>query len=290
MKIKVNKEDIRIDLYLRDDLNKSRSYIKNNIKYIKVNGEEVKPNFILTKGDEISVSIKEEEIEKTPFNLEILYEDEYMIAINKPSNLVVYPGSGKETDSVLQQIKSYTNELSNIYKGREGLVHRLDKETSGVLLIAKDNKTHELLSNLFKERTIEREYHLIVDGVINEDTGLIDAPIGRDQINKTKMTVTGENSKDAITHFEVIERLPNNTYLKAFLETGRTHQIRVHFKYIEKPIYNDSIYNKVIDDKFIYLHAKSLKFIHPYTSKNIDINSKLPNKFDILLNNIRGDL
>ena len=178
--------------------------------------------------------------------------------------------------------------LSNVDSTRPGIVHRIDKDTSGLMLVAKDDKTHELLSEMIKNKEVERIYWTLVDGVIKHDTGTIDAPIGRDSNNRQKMQVTDKCSKEAITHFRVLKRYSNATLVECKLETGRTHQIRVHFNYIGYPIYGDPVYGRKHkkDDFGQYLHSKSIKFVHPITKEQLYFESELPKEFQDKLDSL----
>ena len=270
----VTSEKVRIDKYLTEKLNLSRSKVQKLIdeEKILVNGKVVSSNYKVKLNDEIEV--KEEDmdfsinIEKENIPLDIIYEDEYLLVINKKSGMVTHPAPGNYTGTLVNALL-YKFDLEGD-PIRPGIVHRLDKDTSGLMVVAKDEKTHELLSNMIKEKKVERHYLALVEGVINHETGTIDAPIGRDINNRQKMAVTEINSKDSITHFKVLERFSNKTLVECVLETGRTHQIRVHMAYINHPVVNDPIYNKKKADSFEKrLHSKSIKFIHQITNKEI---------------------
>ncbi len=274
----------RLDKYLTIVTDKTRSFLQNNIINIKVNGNDVKFSYKLSPLDEVEVEFKEIETNSiTPKDLalEIVYEDSDLAVINKPKGLVVHPANGHHEDTLVSGLMYQIKDLSSINGVvRPGIVHRLDKDTSGLLVVAKNDKAHLFLANQLKDHTMYREYHAITIGVINEDRGKIIAPIGRDKTNRLKMAVVSDG-KEAITHFEVIKRFKKHTYVKCLLETGRTHQIRVHFAYINKPILSDPLYGtkKTYDDLGQYLHAKKISFIHPTTLKRLEFEVDLPEYF-----------
>ena len=279
--------DIRIDKYLIDLLNISRSKIQKLIdsNNIKVNGKDIKNSYIVRVDDEIIVNDKIENNEILPekMDLDIIYEDEYLLVVNKPSGMVVHPSLGHYTNTLVNGLMYYTS-LSND-KIRPGIVHRIDKDTSGLLLVAKNDDVHLYLSEEIKKRKVNRKYIALVHGVIKNDSGTIDAPIGRDLFDRKKMAVTDINSKDAITHFKVLDRYKDSTLIECVLETGRTHQIRVHMNYIGYPIVNDPLYGrkKIINDFGQMLHAKSIGFVHPIKEKYMEFECDCPKEFyDIL--------
>ena len=287
-------EDVneRIDKYLASITDLSRETITKMIdsEYILVNGKKVKASYKPVVGDKIEIKdgfVKDTKIEAKKLDLDIVYEDEYLMVINKPSGLVVHPGSGNKDNTLVNGLMYYTKNLSDIGDcDRPGIVHRLDKDTSGLMLVAKENKTHEILSEEFKKHNIHREYIALVDGVIEVSIGTIDAPIKRSKENYQKMTVAA-GGKKAITNFEVIKRYKNNTLIRLVLETGRTHQIRVHMAYIGYPIHNDPVYNKKISTSFgQFLHSEYLKFIHPITKKELEFRCPLPDEFQEYLNTL----
>ena len=294
MKIKAL-ENKRIDNYLSETLDISRSQIQKYIKenYITVNNQEVKSSYVLKETDEIEVNIKEEEkiISATPekMDLNIVYEDDDVIVINKPNGMVVHPGNGNYSHTLANGLM-YHSKLSDI-NGlfRPGIVHRIDAYTTGLLMVAKNNFAHASLAKQLEEKTVTRKYIALVWGIIKSDTGTIDAPIGRDKLDRKKMAVTDINSKKAITHFKVLERLNNATLIELSLETGRTHQIRVHMNYIGHPVVNDPVYGKrkLIDSTGQCLHAKVIGFNHPRTNKYLEFDSELPECFTNILNKFR---
>lgn len=293
MKIKAL-ENKRIDNYLSETLNISRSQIQKYIKenYITVNNQEVKSSYVLKETDEIEVNIKEEKIiSATPekMDLNIVYEDDDVIVINKPNGMVVHPGNGNYSHTLANGLM-YHSKLSDINGSfRPGIVHRIDAYTTGLLMVAKNNFAHASLAKQLEEKTVTRKYIALVWGVIKSDTGTIDAPIGRDKLDRKKMAVTDINSKKAITHFKVLERLNNATLIELSLETGRTHQIRVHMNYIGHPVVNDPVYGKrkLIDSTGQCLHAKVIGFNHPRTNKYLEFDSELPECFTNILNKFR---
>ena len=239
---------------------------------ITVNEKKISCNY-MTKIDDL-VSVLESDMDfsinvlKEDIPLDIIYEDEYLLVINKVSGMVVHPAPGHYTKTLVNALL-YKFDLEGD-PIRPGIVHRLDKDTSGLMLVAKDEKTHELLSNMIKNKEVKRNYLAIVTGVINHETGTIDAPIGRDLNNRQKMAITDINSKDAVTHFKVLKRFKNASLIECILETGRTHQIRLHLSYINHPVINDPLYNKKKATDFgQMLHSKSIEFIHPITKEKL---------------------
>ena len=245
----VAEKNLRIDKYLMEELEFSRSKIQRMIESsdILVNSNEVKSSYVLKFGDEIFVNDDySEEVDIVPENipLDICYEDDYLLVVNKPSGMVVHPGAGNFSGTLVNGLMYHcNNNLSSINgKVRPGIVHRIDKDTSGLLVVAKNDEVHEDLARQIGEKSVLRKYVALVNGVINEDTATIDAPIGRDVNNRKKQAVTDINAKEAVTHFRVLERLNNATLIECKLETGRTHQIRAHLAYIGYPIIGDGKY------------------------------------------------
>jgi 23S rRNA pseudouridine1911/1915/1917 synthase len=269
----------RLDIYLTNELNESRNFILKNIKNenILVNNKKVKGGYLIKEGD--IISIKDMSVDTTvkpeDIDIEILYEDDDIIVVNKKSGMVVHPGNGNHSGTLVNALMYHTDELSD-EGGSErcGIVHRIDKDTSGVLLIAKTNKAHTILSDDFKNKRIKRKYIALVHGIIDNNKGKIDAPIGRDKLDRKKMCVTDSNSKKAVTNFTVIDRFKSTTLLELILETGRTHQIRVHMEYIGHPVVNDPVYSnrKCYNDYGQMLHAAYLGFNHPITKKFMEFS------------------
>ena len=289
-----NDENKRIDSYLIEKLNLSRSKIQTMIKnkQILVNNEETKNSYILKNGDIItSEEYVEEEMKAVPekMDLDIVYEDEDVIVVNKRNGMVVHPAVGNKNGTLVNGLL-YHSKLSDINgEFRPGIVHRIDAYTTGLLVIAKNNEAHLSLAKQLEEKTTTRKYIALVHGVVNTDTGTIDAPIGRDANDRKKMAVTDVNAKNAVTHFKVLERYKNTTLIELQLETGITHQIRVHMNYIGYPVVNDPVYGKrkLFDNTGQCLHAKTLGFIHPRTGKYMEFTSCLPECFINILNQVK---
>ena len=245
MQIIVNKTNIRLDKYLNEELDLSRSAVKKMIDdhLITINNKPAKASLLVKEGDTIEVTFKEEEVvcEQEDIPLDIVYEDDFLAIINKQSGLVVHPAVGNPRHTLVNGLLYHFNKLSSKNTIRPGIVHRLDKDTSGLMIVAKDDKTHDILAKMIKNKEVERKYLALVWGNIRHQSGTIDAPIGRDINNRQKYTVTDINSKDSVTHFKVLERFKNATLIECKLDTGRTHQIRVHLNYIGHPVVNDPL-------------------------------------------------
>ena len=287
----------RIDKFLAQKLDKSRSLIQKLIKdeLVLVNGEVVKTNYSVADGDEIDVKqldvVDNTNIIPQPMDLDIVYEDDDLLVINKPSGLVVHPAPGHYQDTLVNGLLAYSNKLSDINgEFRPGIVHRIDKDTSGLLVVCKNNETHEELANQLSDKTLFRQYLAIVHGEIEEDEGEIIAPIGRDPRDRVKMAVVAKNSKAALTNFKVLERYDHYTLVSCNLLTGRTHQIRVHFDFINYPLVGDHLYGikPTIDTKGQALHAYKLGFIHPRSGEYMEFEAKPPQEFVDTLNQIKG--
>lgn len=290
MEVEVLKEE-RIDKYLAEELGISRSTVKKMIDegFVLVNGKEVKASLILSEADELFVKdgfIKEASFEAEDIPINIVYEDDDLLVINKKSGMVVHPGNGNTSGTLVNALMHYTKNLSNKEAFRPGIVHRIDKDTSGLMLVAKNDKAHDILAEGFKNKTIKREYISLVCGVIGEDSGVIDAPIGRDAKDRKKMCVTSENSKKAVTHFKVLKRYEDYTLLRLILDTGRTHQIRVHMKYIGHPVYNDPVYGKAYNDFGQFLHSASIDFEQPTTHEHLHFECDVPKEFQDFLDTL----
>ena len=289
MEYQVKQNDIRLDNYLASILGVSRSQVSKMIKAheVLVNGKEVKPGFLLKENDNVTVNhVIEDELKPEKMDLNIVYEDNDVIVINKANGVVVHPGAGNHSGTLVNGLLYHTK-LSDLNGDvRPGIVHRIDAYTTGLLMIAKNNKAHEFLARELAEKKTYRKYIALVWGVIKNDTGEIDAPIGRSTHDRKKMAVRADG-KEAITHFRVLKRYDNATLIELKLETGRTHQIRVHMDYIGHPLVNDPVYGnrKLFDDSGQCLHAKELGFIHPKTLKYMQFDSELPECFLNILKN-----
>lgn len=293
-------EDERIDKYLttyfqNDDLEElSRAEIRRYLDEgcIKVTGKIAKPSLKVKNGDLIYMRKREElpsTIEKENIPLEIVYEDEDVVVVNKPSGMVVHPAVGHFTGTLVNAILYHIDNLSDVNGTyRPGIVHRIDKDTSGLLIICKNNHAHKCIAEQLKNKTSKREYIAIVCGVIEHNNGKINAPIGRDPNERQKNAVI-EDGKESITHFTVLERFNGYTLVSLKLETGRTHQIRVHMAYIGHPVLGDPLYGskKLIDKNGQYLHAKSIGFNHPTTGVYMEFDSELPDFFVEKINELR---
>ena len=286
----------RLDHYLANNTEFSRSKITNLIKEgkILVNGKNVKTGYLIKENDIIEINYEEEELKAEPekMDLDIVYEDNDVIVVNKANKVVVHPACGNKSGTLVNGLLYHSKNLSSINgEFRPGIVHRIDADTTGLLMIAKNDKAHKILADQLKEKTTHRVYYALVWGVINNETGTIDAPIGRDPKDRKKMAVTPDNSKEAITHFRVIERYKNATLIELKLETGRTHQIRVHMKYIGHPVVNDPVYSNkpLFDDSGQCLHAKELGFIHPTTNEFMKFDSELPECFIKIQNLLKNE-
>ena len=299
MEIRIESNDLgkRIDVVIMEHSDYSRSKVQKLIEDDKVlvNDKEIKSSYKVKEGDLITYEEYVEEdmnlvAEDIPLN--IIYEDNDVIVVNKENGMVVHPAPGNYHGTLVNALLYHSKGLSDINgEFRPGIVHRIDAYTTGLLVVAKNNKAHEVLAHQLEEKTTHRKYVALVWGVVNTDTGTIDAPIGRDPHDRKKMTVTDVNAKDAVTHFKVIERFSNATLIELQLETGRTHQIRVHMNYIGYPVVNDPVYGrrKIIDETGQCLHAKELGFVHPTTGEYVEFTSELPECFINILNEFKGE-
>ncbi|NLY77333.1 MAG: RluA family pseudouridine synthase [Tissierellia bacterium] len=290
-------EGIRLDSYVTEKVEDvSRSYASNLIKegLILVNGEKKKPKYIVKAGDIIQIQLPVKEslepvAEEIP--LDIVYEDKDILIVNKPKGLVVHPAPGSKSQTLVNALLNYTKDLSSINGPiRPGIVHRLDKDTSGLLVVAKNNLAHENLVKQLKKHQIKREYIALVHGVIDRDKATINAPIGRHPRDRIKMAVTNINSKEAITHYTVLERYDDYTYVELSLETGRTHQIRVHMAYINHPVVGDPLYTRRKNEFGIrtqMLHAKKIGLKHPSTGEYVEFEARPPKEFNQVINLLR---
>ncbi|WP_086347445.1 RluA family pseudouridine synthase [Candidatus Enterococcus clewellii] len=282
----VKEETGRIDKVLSEQLSYSRSQVQIWLKeqQVTVNGEIVRSNYKVKSGDQIEIKIPEPEelvIEAENIPLTIVYEDQDVAVIDKPQGMVVHPAAGHSNGTLVNALMYHIKDLSSINGViRPGIVHRIDKDTSGLLMIAKNDKAHKSLAEQLKEKTSIRKYLALVHGEIGHDKGEINAPIGRSKVDR-KMQAVIENGKPAVTHFEVIERFKDYTLIELQLETGRTHQIRVHMKYIGHPVAGDPLYGprRTLEGNGQFLHAKTLGFVHPSTGEYMEFESPLPEVF-----------
>ena len=284
MKYKVDVDDVRLDNYLTKVLEKNRSQITKMIKNgeVLLNGKTSKPGYLVKKDDVVLVNYEEEDTNVLPekIDLDIVYEDDDVIVVNKPNGMVVHPAPGNYHGTLVNGLLYHGKLSDKNGEFRPGIVHRIDAYTTGLLMVAKNNKAHEILAKELEEKKTYRKYVALVWGVIKEDSDEIDAPIGRSDNDRKKMAVTATGKK-AITYFKVLKRYKNATLIELKLKTGRTHQIRVHMDYINHPVVNDPVYGrrKLIDESGQCLHAKSLGFVHPVSGKYMEFDSQLPEKF-----------
>ncbi|MCM3149493.1 RluA family pseudouridine synthase [Bacillus pumilus] len=275
----------------------SRTQVQQWVKdgLIEVNGKQVKANYKVQAGDQIKVEIPEPEVldvEAEPIDLDIYYEDADVLVVNKPRGMVVHPAPGHVSGTLVNGLMAHCTDLSGINGVmRPGIVHRIDKDTSGLLMVAKNDMAHESLVNQLVAKTVTRKYTAVVHGIIQHDTGTIDAPIGRDKKDRQSMTVTKESAKQAVTHFDVIERFQDFTVVECRLETGRTHQIRVHMKYIGYPLAGDPKYGprKTVDFNGQLLHAGVLGFDHPRTGEYIEFTAPVPADMQAFIDSLRNN-
>lgn len=293
-----DQEGLRIDSYVAETCeNLSRSYVQKLLKdgQILVNGKAVKSSFKVCGNDQIEVEIpeaKEPEIVAENMDLAILYEDQDVILVNKPKGMVVHPAPGHVSGTLVNGLMAHCrDQLSGINGSlRPGIVHRIDKDTTGVLIVCKNDVSHNAIAAQLKEHSITRKYLAVVHGVIKEEQGTIDAPIGRHPTDRKKMSINEKNGRHAVTHYRVLERFQKYTYIECQLETGRTHQIRVHMASIHHPLLGDLVYGP---EKCPYslegqtLHAAVLGFIHPRTGEYLELTAPLPEYFQGLLQKLR---
>ena len=269
----------------------SRTRIQDLIAngFITINDLEVKANTKVKINDIISAEWPEDEelkVEAEEMDLDVLYEDKDLIVINKPKGMVVHPGAGNPNHTLVNGLLAHCKDLSGINGVlRPGIVHRIDKDTSGCLVVAKNDLAHQNLSEQLAKRTLKRTYIALVHGVIQHNVGTIEAPIGRDKSDRQKMTVTSMNARPALTHFKVMKRYEAYTLVECQLDTGRTHQIRVHFQYINFPIVGDPKYSikKTLETQGQCLHAQRIEFIHPRTQEVMQFEAEMPEVFKQVL-------
>ena len=296
----IKKEDVgnRVDKYLNSILcDKSRSYLQGLIESgnIKVNDKIVKSNYKLKEFDEISLNLpvpQELDIKAENIPLNILYEDSDVIVVNKEKGMVVHPAPGNYSGTLVNALLYHCTDLSTINGVvRPGIVHRIDKDTTGILVVAKNDESHNFLAKQLKEHSMKREYYALVEGRLKEQKGTIDKPLGRNKNDRLKMAIA-QNGKRAVTHYEVIEIYNNCSLIKCVLETGRTHQIRVHMASIGHPLLGDPLYGYAKQKykvKGQMLHARVLGFIHPRTKEYMEFSAELPEDFLELINKVRNE-
>lgn len=292
-------KNLRLDVFLsRYFEDKSRSYLQNLIEEgnVKVNEKLKKSNYKLKAGERVDILIPEPvglDVEPEDIPLDIVYEDNDVIVVNKPQGMVVHPASGVYNGTLVNALLSHCKDLSGINGvARPGIVHRIDKDTSGVLVIAKNDNSHNKLAEQFKDHSMTRSYIALVEGILKKDEGTIDAPLGRHPIERIKIAVLKEGRR-AVTHYKVLERFNNNTLVECVLETGRTHQIRVHMCHIGHPLVGDPVYGhkkQRFNLKGQLLHAKKLGFIHPSTGEYMEFQSDLPDYFSKVIGILRNEL
>lgn len=289
---------VRIDRCLAERFEEySRSYLQKLLKdqLVSVHGGAVKANYKVLPGDVVEVvfpEMKEPDILPQDIPLDILYEDEYLLVINKPKDMVVHPSAGHYEGTLVNAVLAHCQGNLSGINGvlRPGIVHRIDKDTTGALLVCKDDATHRALAGQLKEHSIRRRYRAVVWGNLSQDEGTVDAPIGRHPIDRKKMAVNHKNGKEAVTHYQVLERFGNATYVECRLETGRTHQIRVHMSSIGHPLLGDEVYGSGKNPWHLQgqaLHAMILGFIHPHTGEYMEFQAPLPDYFCALLEKLR---
>ncbi|NLW02633.1 MAG: RluA family pseudouridine synthase [Clostridiaceae bacterium] len=289
----------RLDVWLTERLKDvTRSYVQKLISegYVHVDGAEAKSGLRLKNRMTVDILVPEPvpgEVRAQDIPLDVVYEDSDIIVVNKPKGMVVHPVAGNWEGTLVNALLKHCGDSLSDINGviRPGIVHRLDKDTSGLIVAAKNNTAHRVLSEMLKKHEIVRAYEAIVDGVIKEHSGRIDAPIGRHPVNRLKMAVTFKNSKEAITHYSVLRRFKNHTWVGLRLETGRTHQIRVHMAYIGHPVIGDPLYGRkcgLMDTDGQVLHARCLEFSHPVTGKPMRLEAGLPDYFKRLINALEG--
>ncbi len=298
MKISATDAGKRLDLYLAesfDELTRSRVQKLISQGEIRVNGKEVRANYKLREADNVEINIpdaKEVEIAAEEISLDIVFEDDCMLVVNKPQGMVVHPAAGNYSGTLVNALMSHCGDNLSGINGeiRPGILHRIDKDTSGLLMVAKNDRAHMGLSEQIKEHSLTREYLALVHGRIKDDSGTIDAPIGRDEKDRKKMTITTKNSRNAVTHFFVLERFDKYTFVRCRLETGRTHQIRVHMSKNGHPIVGDPVYGRKKEEFKLngqLLHAHMIGFIHPVTGEYMEFSREIPEYFEDVLEKLR---
>lgn len=299
--IEEEKAGERIDKFLSEALpDLSRSYIQKLIKdeQVTINQKVIKANYKLNTGDQLELEepeLREPDIVAEDIPLDILYEDSDLLIINKPKGMVVHPSAGHYSGTLVNALMHYCKDDLSGINGvmRPGIVHRIDMDTTGSLLVCKNDFTHNDIAEQLKVHSITRVYHAIVHGIVKEDEGTIDAPIGRHPIDRKKMSINHKNGKEAITHYKVLQRFQNYTYIECRLETGRTHQIRVHMASIGHPLLGDTVYGPAKAPAKLQgqtLHAKIIGIKHPRTSEYLEVNAPLPEYFVNLLEKLENNI
>lgn len=290
--VQSQQEGMRLDVFLTESLDFSRSKINKEIKNKKilVNNNEVKSGYLIRENDEIKINIEDEEINLAPQNIKfkILYEDDYLMVISKPVGIVVHPGAGVYSETLVNGLIHHDENIKNIgEEDRPGIVHRLDKDTSGLMIIAKDNLAYKKLVEMFKTGKVHKEYLAILTGHLKEEIR-VDEPIGRNPKDRKSFTVIYKNSKDAISTFIPLKYMNGFTLCRVIIETGRTHQIRVHSKFLKHPVLGDPVYGykNSLGIKTQLLHAFKLSFNHPITSEELVFEDDMPDRFKSTLNKI----
>lgn len=292
-------KNLRLDVFLSGHFeDKSRSYLQNLIEEgnVKVNEKLKKSNYKLKNGDRVDILIPEPvslDVEPEDIPIDIVYEDNDVIVVNKKQGMVVHPAAGVYNGTLVNALLNHCNDLSGINGvARPGIVHRIDKDTSGILVVAKNDNAHNKLAEQFKDHSMTRAYIALVEGVLKKDEGTIDAPLARHPVERIKIAVV-KDGRRAVTHYKVLERFNNNTLVECVLETGRTHQIRVHMAHIGYPLVGDPVYGykkQRFNLNGQMLHAQKLGFIHPSTGKYIEFQSHLPDYFNKVLGILRNEL
>lgn len=295
--IPIENKGERLDKFIssNEEFDLTRTAVQSLITegMITVNGKKIAKNYVISGGETVSVKIPEPVVlDILPENIpiDIVFEDDYLLVVNKPKGMVVHPATGNYTGTLVNALMYHCKDRLSSINGviRPGIVHRIDKNTSGLLIVAKTDTAHTGLAGQIKEHSFTREYETIIVGRMKEYKGTIDAPIGRHHTDRKKMCVTDKNSKNAVTHYEVLEEFREYSYLKLRLETGRTHQIRVHLSYVGHAVLGDDVYGKPIKDfEGQCLHARKIGFVHPITNEYLEFSSELPDYFKEQLRKLR---
>ncbi len=290
---------VRIDVYVSEIAEITRSRAAKLIcdGCVEINGKIAQKSYKLQTGDNVSVTVPDPidyNVLPQNLNLDIVYEDEHLLVVNKPKGMVVHPAAGNFENTLVNGLMYHCKDNLSGINGvmRPGIVHRIDKNTSGLLIVAKNDNAHNFLAQQIKEHSFTREYEAIVYGNFKDDNGTVNAPIGRHPVKRKQMTVTSTGSRNAVTHYQVLERFGEFTYIKLKLETGRTHQIRVHMAYLGHPVAGDDVYGpkKIITElNGQCLHARKIGFLHPITKEYLEFSCALPDYFDKYLNKLKNN-